>query len=183
MAAKPSCLRVLRRIRRVTSPRPPLSREDSPCMRKRPSWLPENWAFQAVLRTSSVTAGFIDKFYYEPITGDKFLSNNEVHYFLEMGGKRKKVCTESSSTDCTTSEAFKSKKKKSNSKTKKVNTPFYFDSANPLESVCWTQTDSSADTWEPLINGNMISGIEKQEWDVFFTSVSKLKLSNTKKEE
>ncbi|XP_055814612.1 methyl-CpG-binding domain-containing protein 5-like [Solanum dulcamara] len=152
-------------------------------MAQRPSWLPENWVFQQVLRTSGATAGIIDKYYYESISEDKFRSKNEVIYFLETGGKSNKESAESSSTDSTTSEGPKRKKKKSNLKTKKVNTPLYFDCANPPERVCWTQTDSSVDTWEPSINGNMISEIEKQEWDVVFTSVSKLKVSNTKKEE
>ncbi|XP_055814626.1 methyl-CpG-binding domain-containing protein 5-like [Solanum dulcamara] len=151
-------------------------------MAERPSWLPENWKFQAVLRTSGATAGIIDKYYYEPISGNKFRSKNEVLYFLETGGKRKKESTKSSSTVSTPSEIPESKKRKSNSKTKKVSTPFYFDSANPPESVCWNQTDSYEDTWEASINGYMISEIEKQEWDAVFTSVSKLKISNTKKE-
>lgn len=70
------------------------------------------------------------------------------------------------------------KQKKSISKTKKV-TSFYFDSGNPPQSVCWVQTDTSADTWTPSCNGSVVPGTRKQEWDAVFLSVSKLKRRNT----
>lgn len=70
------------------------------------------------------------------------------------------------------------KQKKSVSKTKKI-TSFYFDSATPPQSVCWVQTDTSADTWTPYCNGGMVPGNRRQEWDAVFLSVSKLKRRNT----
>ncbi|NP_001316316.1 methyl-CpG-binding domain-containing protein 5 [Solanum lycopersicum] len=148
---------------------------------ERPTWLPESWRFEAKVRTSGATAGTVDRYYYEPVTGSKFRSKTEVLYFLETGGKRKKAITGTtgSGTDATPSETPPIKKqKKSISKTKKV-TSFYFDSGNPPQSVCWVQTDTSADTWTPSCNGSVVPGTRKQEWDAVFLSVSKLKRRNT----
>ncbi|XP_055835809.1 methyl-CpG-binding domain-containing protein 5-like [Solanum dulcamara] len=145
---------------------------------ERPSWLPLDWRFEARVRTNGATAGTVDRYYYEPASGTKFRSKTEVLYFLETGGKRKKAIT-GSGTDATPSETPPSKKpKKSGSKTKKV-TSFYFDSGNPPQSVCWVQTDTSADTWTPSCNGSMVPGTRKQEWDAVFSNVSKLKRRNT----
>ncbi|WMV55972.1 hypothetical protein MTR67_049357 [Solanum verrucosum] len=72
------------------------------------------------------------------------------------------------------SETPQSKKQKSDSKTKKV-TPFPFDSANPPKSLSWVQTDSNEDTWKPFVDDNIVPETQKQEWDVVFSSFSKLK--------
>lgn len=145
---------------------------------ERPSWLPMDWRFEAKVRTSGATAGTVDRYYYEPVSGSKFRSKTEVLYFLETGGKRKKA-NPGSGGDATPSETPPSKKqKKSVSKTKKI-TSFYFDSATPPQSVCWVQTDTSADTWTPYCNGGMVPGNRRQEWDAVFSSVSKLKRRNT----
>lgn len=81
-----------------------------------PSWLPENWKLKVKRRTSDVNAGMIDRYYYEPASGAKFQSKNDVLYFLETGFKRKKAKTKSNSS-ATSSIDPKSKNKKNNSKT------------------------------------------------------------------
>ncbi|KAJ8558435.1 hypothetical protein K7X08_005201 [Anisodus acutangulus] len=147
---------------------------------ERPSWLPESWKFETKVRASGATAGTVDRYYYEPVSGRKFRSKNEVLYFLETGGKRKKGTPGGDATlllqPSETTPSSK-KQKKSGSKAKKI-TSFYFDSANPPQSVCWVQTDSSADTWAPSCNGSMVPGSRKQEWDAVFSSVSQLRRRN-----
>lgn len=147
---------------------------------ERPSWLPEDWRFETKVRTNGATAGTVDRYYYEPVSGAKFRSKAEVLYFLETGGKRKKANTGTGS-DATPSETPNSKKQKKSSskKEKKKSTDFYFDSGNPPQSVCWIQTDSSADTWAASCNGNMVPDSQKQQWDAVYSTVSKLRRRNT----
>ncbi|KAG5626035.1 hypothetical protein H5410_011253 [Solanum commersonii] len=101
------------------------------------------------------TAGLTDHYYYEPLSGKRFRSKIAVLGFLSKKGD---------------SETPKGK-----------NNTFFFDSANPPESVCWTLTDSNEDTWKPSINGDMISEMEKQQWDVVFSSVSMLEIDKQHK--
>nr|7FEO_A Chain A, Methyl-CpG-binding domain-containing protein 5 [Arabidopsis thaliana]7FEO_B Chain B, Methyl-CpG-binding domain-containing protein 5 [Arabidopsis thaliana] len=54
------------------------------------NWLPPDWRTEIRVRTSGTKAGTVDKFYYEPITGRKFRSKNEVLYYLEHGTPKKK---------------------------------------------------------------------------------------------
>ncbi|KAH0731659.1 hypothetical protein KY289_002847 [Solanum tuberosum] len=129
-------------------------------VQERPSWLPVDWKFKSVVRMGGATAGLTDHYYYEPLSGKRFRSKIAVLDFLSKKG------------DSETPKA----------KNKEVETTFFFDSTNPPESVCWTLTDSNEDTWKPSINGDMISEMEKQQWDVVFSSVSKLEISNTKNE-
>ncbi|CAN4119181.1 unnamed protein product [Withania somnifera] len=140
---------------------------------ERPSWLPEDWKFETRVRTNGATAGLVDRYYYEPVSGSKFRSKAEVLYFLETGGKRKKGSTGTGGdvTQKTEEERLKKEKRKS--------TDFYFDSANPPQSVCWIQMDSSADTWAPSVNGSMVPSTRKQEWDAVYSSISKLRRRNT----
>ncbi|KAF3620226.1 putative NAC domain-containing protein 89-like [Capsicum annuum] len=147
---------------------------------ERPSWLPDDWRFETKVRTNGATAGTVDRYYYEPVSGTKFRSKTEVLYFLETGGKRKKP----TGADATPSETPSSKKQKKSSskKEKKKTTSFYFDSTNPPQSVCWVQTDSSADTWAPFVHGNMVPEGRRQEWDAVFTSVSKLRRKNANRD-
>ncbi|KAH0731660.1 hypothetical protein KY289_002848 [Solanum tuberosum] len=125
-------------------------------VQERPSWLPEDWKFKSVVRMGGATAGLTDHYYYEPLSGKRFRSKIAVLDFLSKKGDSKGKNKEEDGTT------------------------FFFDSANPPESVCWTLTDSNEDTWKPSINGDMISEMEKQQWDVVFSSVSKLEIRNTK---
>ncbi|XP_049389906.1 methyl-CpG-binding domain-containing protein 6-like [Solanum stenotomum] len=130
-------------------------------VQERPSWLPEDWKFKSVVRMGGATAGVTDHYYYEPLSGKRFRSKIAVLDFL------------SKKADSETPKG----------RNKEVETTFFFDSVNPPESVCWTLTDSNEDTWIPSINGDMISEMEKQQWDVVFSSVSKLEISNTKNDQ
>ncbi|XP_060169895.1 methyl-CpG-binding domain-containing protein 5-like [Lycium barbarum] len=141
---------------------------------ERPSWLPESWKVETRVRTSGATAGTVDRYYYEPVSGRKFRSKNEVQYFLETGGKRKKGNTSGDATTPPETTPNSKKQKKSASKTKKI-TSFYFDSANPPQSMCWIQTDSYADTWAASCNGSMVPETRKQEWAAVFSTVSHLR--------
>ncbi|CAN4120188.1 unnamed protein product [Withania somnifera] len=140
---------------------------------ERPSWLPDDWGFDTKVRTNGATAGLVDRYYYEPVSGAKFRSKAEVLYFLETGGKRKKANTG------TGSDATQKAEEECLEKRKKKSTDFYFDSANPPHSVCWIQTDSSADTWVASVNGHMVPDSQKQQWDAVYSTVAKLRRRNT----
>ncbi|KAF3629389.1 Methyl-CpG-binding domain-containing protein 5 [Capsicum annuum] len=57
---------------------------------KRPSWLSEDWKFERKFCTNGSSAGTIDNYYYEPVSGKKFRSMPEVLRFLKTGSMRKK---------------------------------------------------------------------------------------------
>ncbi|PHT28311.1 hypothetical protein CQW23_32083 [Capsicum baccatum] len=137
---------------------------------KRPSWLLEDWKFETKVRTNGASAGAVDNYYYEPVSGKIFWSMAEVFRFLKMGSRRKK----STGGDATPSETLNSKKQKKSSSKKEQNktSSFYSDSLNPPQSICWVLTDSSADTWAPFIHGNMVPKGQRQEWDAVFSTVS-----------
>ncbi|PHT69069.1 hypothetical protein T459_28556 [Capsicum annuum] len=137
---------------------------------KRPSWLPEDWKFEPKVRTNGASAGAVENYYYEPVSGKRFRSKPDVLHFLETGGR----CKRSTGGDATPSETPNSKKQKKSSsmKEEKKTTSSYSDSLNPPQSVCWVLMDSAAETLTPFIHGKMIPEGQKQEWDAVFSTVS-----------
>ncbi|PHT96972.1 Methyl-CpG-binding domain protein 2 [Capsicum chinense] len=137
---------------------------------KRPSWLPKDWKFETKVSTNGTSAGAVDNYYCEPVSGKKFRSMPEVLRFLKTGSTSKK----STGGDATPSETPNSKKLKKSSlkKEKDKTTSFYSDSLNPPQSVCWVLADSSTDTWAPFVHGNMVPEGQKREWDAVFSTVS-----------
>ncbi|KAM3398843.1 hypothetical protein P3S68_002359 [Capsicum galapagoense] len=117
---------------------------------KRPRWLSEDWKFERKFCTNGASAGTVDNYYYDPVSGTKFQSKTEVLDFLVTGSKHK----DNTGGDATPSETRSSKKQKkcSSEKGKEKITYSYFDAANPPVCVCWVQTDSCADTWTPFID-------------------------------
>ncbi|KAM3202153.1 hypothetical protein P3L10_029777 [Capsicum annuum] len=79
---------------------------------KRSSWLLEDWKFETKVRTNGASAGAVDNYYYEPVSGKRFRSKPDVLHFLEMGGR----CKRSTGGDATPSETPNSKKQKKSSR-------------------------------------------------------------------
>ncbi|KAJ8770972.1 hypothetical protein K2173_022873 [Erythroxylum novogranatense] len=125
------------------------------------SWLPPGWIVEDRVRTSGVTAGMVDKYYFDPVSGRKFRSKKEVQIYLETGTTRKKKKgIENSDGDINPLESSSQKRKL-----------IEFDYANPPYSVSWVITDADEDTWTPFIKGKRVPEHEKQSWDVEFASL------------
>ncbi|CAA7036724.1 unnamed protein product [Microthlaspi erraticum] len=139
-------------------------------------WLPADWTTQVRTRTSGTKAGMVDKFYYEPVTGQKFRSKNEVLYYLKHGTTIKAAKkSENGYTPTKNSEGQGSKKRK-NKSNKKANEPppkpLDFDFLDVPEKVTWTGTIGSKEDWWPSIGDYKIEESVSQDWDRAFTFVT-----------
>ncbi|KAF5751443.1 Methyl-CpG-binding domain-containing protein 6 [Tripterygium wilfordii] len=129
------------------------------------SWLPQGWRVEDRMRNSGATAGTVDKYYFDPVSGFKFRSKKEVFEFLETGTTRKKrKAMENPDADMNTSGGSgKRKSKKSDSKA------LNFDYSNVPEKVEWVLTDSLQDSWSPCIGDVKVSEPSKRDWMAAFT--------------
>ncbi|XP_031099335.1 methyl-CpG-binding domain-containing protein 5-like [Ipomoea triloba] len=130
---------------------------------ERPAWLPENWKMELRVRNSGATAGSIDRYYIDPVSGKKFRSSKEVLHYLETGTKRKP----------SDSPGGSQKQKKSSPMPKKA-PPFYFDFENPPQSVSWVQTNAPGDAWTPYSCHGMVPECIRNEWSTVFSSVTQV---------
>ncbi|RAL38266.1 unnamed protein product [Cuscuta campestris] len=132
---------------------------------ERPSWLPENWKMDVRVRNSGATAGTVDRYYIDPVSGKRFRSSKEVLHYLETGSKRKP--SESPG-------ANPKQQKKSSSSTKETKpTPFYFDFENPPQNVSWVHTSTPGDNWAPHSIHGIVPECIQTEWSTVFSSVTK----------
>lgn len=141
------------------------------------NWLPPDWRTEIRVRTSGTKAGTVDKFYYEPITGRKFRSKNEVLYYLEHGTPKKKSVKTAENGDSHSehSEGRGSARRqtKSNKKvTEPPPKPLNFDFLNVPEKVTWTGINGSEEAWLPFIGDYKIQESVSQDWDRVFTLVT-----------
>ncbi|XP_010426094.1 PREDICTED: methyl-CpG-binding domain-containing protein 5-like [Camelina sativa] len=142
------------------------------------NWLPPDWRTEVRVRTSGTKAGVVDKFYYEPITGRKFRSKNEVLYYLEHGTPKKAVKKADNNGDLHPkhSEGRGSSSRRQTKSNKKANEPppkpVNFDFMNVPEKVTWTGTDGSDKAWWPSIGDYKIQESVSQDWDKAFTLVT-----------
>ncbi|XP_018815408.1 methyl-CpG-binding domain-containing protein 5-like [Juglans regia] len=134
-----------------------------------PDWLPPGWLVEDRVRSSGASAGVIDRYFFEPVSGRRFRSKNEVLYFLETGTKRKKgKLGENSDADTMGSEGQKEKK----SATKAKSSALKFDYLNVPEKVQWVLTDSSQGSWAPYIGEEKVPESTMQEWAAAFTAAT-----------
>ncbi|GLJ28100.1 hypothetical protein SUGI_0551930 [Cryptomeria japonica] len=56
---------------------------------RNPDWLPSGWITEIRIRKSGNSAGHMDKYYFEPVNGERFRSKAEVQRYLETGSKEK----------------------------------------------------------------------------------------------
>ncbi|KAK4741849.1 hypothetical protein SAY87_025437 [Trapa incisa] len=150
--------------------------EDSRAARRRrrlsvgevPDWLPAGWIVEDRVRASGATAGSIDKYYRDPVSGSLFRSKKEVLYFLENGIKRKKT-TDSSDADPETGESTASQRQKNGTAPK---SPPNFDFSDPPEKVTWVLNDYSNGSWTPYVDGKKVPDPTAKEWSATFNFIS-----------
>ncbi|KAL1832285.1 hypothetical protein ACET3Z_001936 [Daucus carota] len=132
---------------------------------KSPGWLPAGWTVTYKTRTSGATAGTVDKYYVEPITGARFRSKVEVERYLETGSKNK-LPSDANATPLGTlnKNNEKSGTKKTGTKRKKE-AVWSFDFKNPPEEVTWSLVDGM---WKPSIGGEQVQESTAQEWAATF---------------
>ncbi|XP_050140976.1 methyl-CpG-binding domain-containing protein 5-like [Malus sylvestris] len=133
------------------------------------NWLPPGWSVQEKVRSSGLTAGSTDRYYFDPVSGRRFRSKIEVLRFLETG-TTKKAKTENASADKTSVEGSGSQKQKKSS-TKPKNSALNFDYTDVPEKVEWALTDSSGQSWTPFIDNKKVPESTSKEWAAAFALV------------
>ncbi|KAK4606486.1 hypothetical protein RGQ29_000635 [Quercus rubra] len=134
-----------------------------------PDWLPAGWTVEDRVRSSGVTAGTVDRYYFHSVSGSRFRSKKEVLYFLETGTKRK-TRKPSENSDADTMGSGGQKQKKSATKAKTF--PLKFDFSNVPEKVQWVLTDFSKGSWAPFTGDKKVPQTTVQEWEAAFTAFS-----------
>ncbi|KAK9280156.1 hypothetical protein L1049_013843 [Liquidambar formosana] len=126
--------------------------------RTSPFELPDDWVVKEMPRSS----GIIDKYYYEPGTGQQFRSLISVERYLTEARE-----------NAPTPEALKpgndimpsqnSGFQEKNISSVKVKTSS-FDFANPPVKIKWVLTGPGGDTWNPFMGDSVIPDSVKQQW-------------------
>ncbi|KAL1208488.1 Methyl-CpG-binding domain-containing protein 6 [Cardamine amara subsp. amara] len=148
--------------------------------RKRPApgdnWLPPDWRVEDRVRTSGATAGSVDKYYYEPITGRKFRSRTEVLYYLQHGTSKRGGAKKAENTD---DHVERQGSSKSSRKAKEPilpppppPPPMNFDFENPPEKVGWSMPTVGEEAWTPYIGEDKVQDSVKRDWSTAFTFVT-----------
>nr|XP_023874703.1 methyl-CpG-binding domain-containing protein 5-like [Quercus suber]POE83185.1 methyl-cpg-binding domain-containing protein 6 [Quercus suber] len=135
-----------------------------------PDWLPAGWSVEDRVRSSGVTAGTVDRYYFHSVSGSRFRSKKEVLYFLETGTKRK-TRKPSENSDADTMEGSGGQKQKK-SATKAKTFGLKFDFSNVPEKVQWVLTDFSKGSWAPFTGDKKVPQTTVQEWEAAFTAFS-----------
>ncbi|KAH7550054.1 hypothetical protein ACOSP7_024828 [Xanthoceras sorbifolium] len=158
----------------VTTPdKPPRRRSTAASSTESLNWLPPGWKVEDRVRTSGATAGMVDKYYFDPVSGHRFRSKKEVLYFLEFGTKRKRK-VENSDPDMESLESSGSRKQKKSGAKGNTST-LNFDFENPPKKIRWVVMGRSEDTWTPFTGKDTekVSEPVRQAWAAAFKSVSK----------
>eukprot|EP00262_Sarcandra_glabra_P016869 TRINITY_DN5620_c0_g1_i2.p1 TRINITY_DN5620_c0_g1~~TRINITY_DN5620_c0_g1_i2.p1 ORF type:complete len:289 (-),score=30.19 TRINITY_DN5620_c0_g1_i2:218-1084(-) len=131
-----------------------------------PDWLPSGWSMEIKIRTSGVTAGTRDRYFYDPVSRRRFRSKKEVLSFLETGtvvkpkSKSKKENLDANVTPGSSS-SVPHKRGGSNSKRK---SSLKFDTVNRPEKVRWVLTGSAEDSFKPFVGEEELPDNCKQAW-------------------
>ncbi|CAH8296705.1 unnamed protein product [Eruca vesicaria subsp. sativa] len=141
------------------------------------NWLPAGWRVEDKVRTSGATAGSVDKYYHEPITGRKFRSRTEVLYYLEHGttpkkGSKKPKNTGSISDHLEGKGREKSSKKAEEQPLPPTLPPLNFDFENPPEKVSWSMADAGEEAWTPFVGNDKVQDSVKRDWCTAFTVIT-----------
>ncbi|KAL8089433.1 hypothetical protein AgCh_039042 [Apium graveolens] len=120
-------------------------------------WLPAGWTITTKTRTNGATAGTVDRYYVEPITGQRFRSKIEVQRYLETGSRKK------SNSDANTTPS-----KKMGPKKKKKEAVWSFDFENTPREVTWSIVDEDQDSWKPSIGEEEVRETTASEWTTAF---------------
>ncbi|KAG2299790.1 hypothetical protein Bca4012_011384 [Brassica carinata] len=145
------------------------------------NWLPPGWRVEDKVRTSGATAGSVDKYYYEPITGRKFRSRTEVLYYLEHGtskkGSKKSDNSDSNSDHFEGQGSNKSSKKAKDQQPppppRPPSPPLKFDFDNPPEKVSWSAAKAGGEeAWTPFVGDDKVEDSLRREWCTAFNVIT-----------
>ncbi|CAA7032212.1 unnamed protein product [Microthlaspi erraticum] len=117
------------------------------------NWLPPGWTVEDKVRTSGATAGSVDKYYHEPITGRKFRSRTE--NFDGHGSSNKS-----------------SRKAREPPPPSPPPPPLNFDFENPPEKVSWSMANAGDEAWTPFIGDDKVQDSVRRDWCTAFTAVT-----------
>ncbi|XP_058099242.1 methyl-CpG-binding domain-containing protein 5-like isoform X2 [Magnolia sinica] len=154
-----------------------------------PDWLPPGWLTEVKVRTSGVTAGTKDKYFYDPVSRRRFRSKKEVFSFLETGklGRYKSktkigesdannmLITNTNNTPKTkTGESVanitnntpspSSRPRKRDRSSSKQKNASRFDFVNCPEKVRWVLSNAAEGSWKPFICGEEVPDSSKKAW-------------------
>ncbi|XP_074326183.1 methyl-CpG-binding domain-containing protein 6-like [Apium graveolens] len=115
-------------------------------------WLPAGWTVIYKTRANGSTAGTVDKYYVEPITGQRFRSKVAVKRYLETGSQNK-----SKSDD--NAQLFKK------TGAEKEEAAWSFNSKYPPEEVTRSLVDEDKDLWTPSIGEEEVPEATVLEWE------------------
>ncbi|XP_010535494.1 PREDICTED: methyl-CpG-binding domain-containing protein 6 [Tarenaya hassleriana] len=138
------------------------------------NWLPPDWRVEDRVRTSGATAGSVDRYYYEPVTGRKFRSKTEVLYYLEHG-TLKKSAKKSDNVDGQPDHSEGQGSGKQNRTAKKAKeTPFNFDFLIPPEEITWVLTNDPGDEarWTPFMGDGKVPEPLTRDWKTAFSMIT-----------
>ncbi|CAH8386427.1 unnamed protein product [Eruca vesicaria subsp. sativa] len=142
------------------------------------SWLPDGWRVEDKVRTSGATAGSVDKYYYEPVTGRRFRSRTEVLYYLEHGTTPKKGSKKANKTDFSPDHMEGQGRNKTSRKDKEQPPPpppprpLNFDFENAPEKVSWSMANSGDEAWETFVGEDKVQDSVRLDWFTAFTTVT-----------
>ncbi|WZZ31452.1 hypothetical protein YC2023_014853 [Brassica napus] len=161
------------------------------------SWLPPGWRVEDKVRASGATAGSVDKYYLEPITGRKFRSRTEVLYYLEHGTTPKKGSKKAKNTGSSSDVSLKFEpfaffilvitygilylqhlegkgRNKSSRKAKETPalSPLNFDFENPPEEVSWCMGNAGEEAWTPFVGEGKVQDSVRRDWCTAFTVIT-----------
>uniref|UniRef100_A0A1J3CXG0 Methyl-CpG-binding domain-containing protein 6 n=1 Tax=Noccaea caerulescens TaxID=107243 RepID=A0A1J3CXG0_NOCCA len=133
------------------------------------NWLPPGWTVEDKVRTSGATAGSVDKYYHEPVTGRKFRSRTEVLYYLEHGTAKKG----SKNSDHFDGQGSSNKaSRKAREPPPPPPPPLNFDFENPPEKVSWSMANAGEEAWTPFIGDDKVQDSVRRDWCSAFTAVT-----------
>ncbi|CDY59223.1 BnaCnng34510D [Brassica napus] len=138
------------------------------------SWLPPGWRVEDKVRASGATAGSVDKYYLEPITGRKFRSRTEVLYYLEHGTTPKKGSKKAKNTGSSSDHLEGKGRNKSSRKAKEPPAlpPLKFDFENAPEKVSWCMGNAGEEAWTPFVGDGKVQDSVRRDWCTAFTVIT-----------
>lgn len=141
------------------------------------NWLPPGWRVEDKVRTSGATAGTVDKYYLEPITGRKFRSRTEVLYYLEHGTTPKKGSKKAKNTVSSSGHLEAKGRNKSSRKAKEPPPlpplpPLKFDFEDAPEKVSWCMENAGEEAWTPFIGDGRVQDSVRRDWCTAFTVIT-----------
>lgn len=129
---------------------------------KASSLIPDGWIVEDIPRKCGFRS---DRYYIEPITGQKFRSLPEVQRYLQGEKKRSARRALAFSNHARAPRSSSTKKK---NKSIKMLKDAIIDLTNPPEKINWVFSGDGRDSWSPLLEECMIPDYVKEQWSETF---------------